>query len=99
MAARSTGMSMLAAQSVQECHDMALIAHVAADLTSRALVHFYDGVVTATEHGEASHVSYGELRALNVALAPDQPVPVPYKDMVEAVDQVMYHLAPVLGRR
>ncbi len=49
MAARSTGFAMLASNSVQEAHDMALIAH-AATLESRVpFMHFFDGFRTSHE--------------------------------------------------
>src|SRR5213595_3834015 len=49
MAARSTGFAMLASNSVQEAHDLALIAH-AATLESRIpFLHFFDGFRTSHE--------------------------------------------------
>ncbi len=49
MAARSTGFAMLASSSVQEAHDLALIAH-AATLESRIpFMHFFDGFRTSHE--------------------------------------------------
>jgi pyruvate-ferredoxin/flavodoxin oxidoreductase len=49
MAARSTGWAMLASGSVQEAHDLALVAH-AATLASRVpFVHFFDGFRTSHE--------------------------------------------------
>ena len=49
MAPRSTGWAMLAANSVQETHDMALVAH-AATLKSRIpFLHFFDGFRTSHE--------------------------------------------------
>ena len=52
MAVRSTGFAMLAASSVQETHDMALIAQ-AATLKSRVpFIHFFDGFRTSHEIGK-----------------------------------------------
>src|SRR6266542_2533846 len=49
MAARPTGWAMLASASVQEAHDLALVAH-AATLASRVpFVHFFDGFRTSHE--------------------------------------------------
>ncbi|WP_084266971.1 pyruvate:ferredoxin (flavodoxin) oxidoreductase [Shewanella marina] len=49
MAARSTGFAMLASSSVQEAHDMALVAH-AATLNARIpFMHFFDGFRTSHE--------------------------------------------------
>src|SRR5210317_2138416 len=49
MAARSTGFAQLASSSVQEAHDLALIAH-AATLEARVpFIHFFDGFRTSHE--------------------------------------------------
>jgi pyruvate-ferredoxin/flavodoxin oxidoreductase len=49
MAARQTGMAMLCSGSVQEAHDLALVAH-AATLRSRVpFLHFFDGFRTSHE--------------------------------------------------
>jgi pyruvate/2-oxoacid:ferredoxin oxidoreductase alpha subunit len=42
-AARSTGMAFLASSSVQEAHDMALIAHLTTLKARVPFLHFYDG--------------------------------------------------------
>ena len=48
-AARATGLAMLASRSIQEAHDMALIAQ-AASLESRIpFLHFFDGFRTSHE--------------------------------------------------
>ena len=50
MAVRQTGFALLSSGSVQEAHDLALVAH-AATLRSRVpFVHFFDGF--RTSHGE-----------------------------------------------
>ncbi|HHP7246029.1 MAG TPA: pyruvate:ferredoxin (flavodoxin) oxidoreductase, partial [Elainellaceae cyanobacterium] len=43
MAARSTGFAMLSSASVQEAHDMALIAHAATLEARIPFIHFFDG--------------------------------------------------------
>ena len=49
MACRQTGFAMLASSSVQECQDLALVAH-AATLESRVpFMHFFDGFRTSHE--------------------------------------------------
>ena len=49
MAARATGFAMLASSDVQECQDLALVAH-AATLKSRVpFLHFFDGFRTSHE--------------------------------------------------
>jgi pyruvate-ferredoxin/flavodoxin oxidoreductase len=84
MAVRSTGWALLCANSVQEAHDFALVAH-AATLASRVpFVHFFDGFRTSHEVSkiqtidpdtvaamiDSRHVSAHRARALT----PDHPV-------------------------
>jgi pyruvate-ferredoxin/flavodoxin oxidoreductase len=49
MAARSTGCAMLCAGSVQEAHDLALIAHAATLRSRLPFIHFFDGFRTSHE--------------------------------------------------
>ena len=64
MHARSTGWAMLAAGSVQEAHDFALVAH-AATLRSRVpFLHFFDGFRTSHQIDKISTLSDDDLRAL-----------------------------------
>ncbi|RIL03988.1 MAG: pyruvate:ferredoxin (flavodoxin) oxidoreductase [Proteobacteria bacterium] len=64
MAARTTGMAMLCASSVQEAHDFALVAH-AATLRSRVpFLHFFDGFRTSHEVGRVELLGDDDLRAL-----------------------------------
>ena len=64
MHARTTGWAMLAANSVQEAHDMALIAH-AASLRSRVpFLHFFDGFRTSHEVDKVALLADDDLRAL-----------------------------------
>jgi len=84
MAARQTGFAMLASNSVQEAHDLALIAH-AATLESRIpFLHFFDGFRTSHELNKIFTLSDEELRAIvkdaqiqkhrERALSPEKPV-------------------------
>ena len=55
MAVRTTGFALLASSSVQEAHDMALIAQ-AATLKSRVpFIHFFDGFRTSHEVNKITH--------------------------------------------
>ncbi|MEO8228668.1 MAG: pyruvate:ferredoxin (flavodoxin) oxidoreductase [Chloroflexota bacterium] len=64
MHARSTGWAMLAAGSVQEAHDFALVAH-AATLRSRVpFMHFFDGFRTSHEINKIAVLGEDDLRAL-----------------------------------
>jgi pyruvate-ferredoxin/flavodoxin oxidoreductase len=84
MACRATGFAMLAAGSVQEAHDFALVAH-AATLRSRVpFLHFFDGFRTSHELARIEELTDDDLRALVSdddirahrarALTPDHPV-------------------------
>jgi pyruvate-ferredoxin/flavodoxin oxidoreductase len=64
MHARTTGWAMLAAGSVQEAHDFALVAH-AATLRSRVpFLHFFDGFRTSHEINKIALLGDEDLRAL-----------------------------------
>ena len=64
MHARATGWAMLAAGSVQEAHDFALVAH-AATLRSRVpFLHFFDGFRTSHEVNKIAVLDDDDLRAL-----------------------------------
>jgi pyruvate-ferredoxin/flavodoxin oxidoreductase len=84
MAARSTGFAMLAAGSVQEIMDLALVAH-AATLEARVpFLHFFDGFRTSHEVDKVEQLQEDDLRAMiddslvrahrARALSPDRPV-------------------------
>ena len=49
MAVRQTGFALLASDSVQEAHDLALVAHAATLRTRVPFVHFFDGFRTSHE--------------------------------------------------
>jgi len=84
MACRQTGFALLAANSVQEAHDMAAVAH-AATLESRIpFLHFFDGFRTSHELAKITTLADDDLRAMidpeslaqfrGRALTPDRPV-------------------------
>lgn len=54
MAARSTGFSMLCSASVQEAHDLALIAQVSTLKARLPFIHFFDGFRTSHEVNKIS---------------------------------------------
>lgn len=69
MAARSTGFAFLAAGSVQEAMDMALIAHCATLEGRLPIVHFFDGFRTSHEIAKIVPVEVATVRALVDAVA------------------------------
>ena len=84
MACRSTGFAILAANSVQEAQDFALIAH-RATLESRVpILHFFDGFRTSHEVAKIEALTPETIRAMisddlvrahrDRSLSPDRPV-------------------------
>ncbi len=64
MAARTTGFALLGSASVQEAHDLALIAQ-AATLEARVpFVHFFDGFRTSHEVNKIALISDAEIRSM-----------------------------------
>ncbi len=84
MAARQTGMAMLASGSVQEAQDLALIAHAATLRTRVPFLHFFDGFRTSHEVAKIVAVRDEVMRSMIDddlvmahrlrALSPDAPV-------------------------
>ncbi|ETD01510.1 pyruvate:ferredoxin (flavodoxin) oxidoreductase [Rhodobacter capsulatus] len=84
MAVRSTGFAMLASASVQEAHDMALIAQAATLRARVPFVHFFDGFRTSHEVNTLRLIPDDTIRAMidddlvrahrARALSPDNPV-------------------------
>ena len=84
MAARQTGLAMLASGSVQEAHDLALISHAATLRTRVPFLHFFDGFRTSHEVSKIEAVDDETIRAMIDdelvaahrlrALDPDHPV-------------------------
>jgi pyruvate-ferredoxin/flavodoxin oxidoreductase len=84
MAVRQTGFAMLCSASVQEAHDLAVVAQAASLATRVPFVHFFDGFRTSHELNSCSLLSDDELRSLvsydlvqahrSRALNPEHPV-------------------------
>src|SRR6266508_3171214 len=64
MAVRATGWALLAAHSVQEAQDMALIAHAATLEARLPFVHFFDGFRTSHEINKIIQLTDDQIRAL-----------------------------------
>ncbi len=64
MLARSTGWAMLAAGSVQEAHDLSLVAHAATLRARVPFLHFFDGFRTSSEVNKIAVLEDDDLRAL-----------------------------------
>ncbi len=84
MHARTTGWAMLAAGSVQEAHDFALVAHAATLRARIPFLHFFDGFRTSHEINKIAVLEEDDVRALvrdddvlafrTHGLTPDAPV-------------------------
>jgi pyruvate-ferredoxin/flavodoxin oxidoreductase len=64
MAVRQTGFALLASASVQEAHDLALVAQAVTLATRVPFVHFFDGFRTSHELNTIEVLSDDDLRAL-----------------------------------
>ena len=83
MAVRQTGFALLASASVQEAHDLALVAQAATLRTRVPFVHFFDGFRTSHELNTIELLSDDDLQALvpeelvrahrDRALSPERP--------------------------
>jgi pyruvate-ferredoxin/flavodoxin oxidoreductase len=83
MATRATGFAMLASNSVQEAHDLALIAHAATLKARIPFLHFFDGFRTSHEIDKIEQLNSSDLLAMidpalimdhrARALSPDHP--------------------------
>jgi pyruvate-ferredoxin/flavodoxin oxidoreductase len=81
MATRATGFALLCSNSVQEAHDFALIAQIAALESRIPFLHFFDGFRTSHELNQISPLNDDDLRGLidvrshrERRLSPDRPV-------------------------
>jgi len=84
MACRQIGFALLASGSVQEAHDLALVAHAATLETRIPFLHFFDGFRTSHEVRKIEELTDDDLRLMisedlvrahrDRALTPDRPV-------------------------
>ncbi|HRW35230.1 MAG TPA: pyruvate:ferredoxin (flavodoxin) oxidoreductase [Thermotogota bacterium] len=84
MHCRQTGWSLLASAGVQEAHDLAIVAHLAAMDSSVPFLHFFDGFRTSHEIQKVELFDYDDLAKLvnydavkafkDKALRPEKPV-------------------------
>jgi pyruvate-ferredoxin/flavodoxin oxidoreductase len=84
MAVRQTGFAMLCSATVQEAHDLAVVAQAASLATRVPFVHFFDGFRTSHELNECELLADDDLRSLVPydlvrshrarALSPEHPV-------------------------
>ena len=64
MACRQCGFAILAASSVQECMDFALLSHLAALKSGVPFLHFFDGFRTSHEYAKIDAWEYADMHTL-----------------------------------
>ena len=64
MACRQTGFAMLCSNSVQEAHDMALVAHASTLEAKVPFLHFFDGFRTSHEVQKIDEIDYDTIRKM-----------------------------------
>lgn len=64
MAVRATGFSIIASSSVQEAHDMAILAHLTAIDSSVPVLHFFDAYRTANDMHTIEVCDYDDIASL-----------------------------------
>ena len=64
MACRQTGFAMLCSNSVQESHDMAMVAHAATLEAKVPFLHFFDGFRTSHEVQKIDEIGYDVIRKM-----------------------------------
>lgn len=94
------GAMLLASGSSQECHDLAVVAHVAAARLRKLVVHFFDGARVAREHSKLSLLTAAALRRVDDAVIAASADALPSAvNVAEQVQSVMDDLFPVLQRQ
>ncbi|MBO5647753.1 MAG: pyruvate:ferredoxin (flavodoxin) oxidoreductase, partial [Kiritimatiellae bacterium] len=64
MACRQTGFAMLCSNSVQESHDMAMVAHASTLEAKGPFLHFFDGFRTSHEVQKIDEISMEQIREM-----------------------------------
>ncbi|MBO4631927.1 MAG: pyruvate:ferredoxin (flavodoxin) oxidoreductase, partial [Lentisphaeria bacterium] len=64
MACRATGFAMTSAASIQETHDLAIVAHLATLESEVPFIAFFDGFRTSHEYQKVQLLDYDEIKTL-----------------------------------
>ncbi|CAG8444412.1 6241_t:CDS:10 [Ambispora leptoticha] len=97
--ARETGVSIINSFSVQELHDIALIAHLASSLTQSPFLHIFDGIKTAHEVTRASLLSYDDIAKLAKEInAEANSFDHHFNSRIDAIELVFNKVGKLLGR-
>lgn len=95
----NSGAGFLHSRSVQESHDLAIIAHLVAHRAQLPFVHFFDGVTTGKELIRTNLLSYTKLSQVAASIVEDKRVAVAKKEIPTIVDEVMSSMRRVLKKR
>jgi sulfite reductase (NADPH) flavoprotein alpha-component len=93
MAVRQTGFCMISSHSVQEAHDMAVVAHLMAMTAKLPVLHFMDGLRVLTEKSKVSLLDYPAMRELA------DKVQVKGSTTISAVQGIFDQLQGALGQK
>ncbi|KAJ3082072.1 hypothetical protein HK102_001940 [Quaeritorhiza haematococci] len=95
MGAAYTGFALLCSNSVQEVHDMGIIAHIASVLSNTPVLHFFDGTRIARETNRVQLLGYDVLKKItDHVVAQHQHTMGGFADSLEVV---MKHLQPIFN--
>lgn len=97
LVARNTGFAFLSSNSVQEAHDMALVAHLIAAKAKLPVLHYFDGVRTASEVATTQVLPYSEIARLAAQQTPLE-TPIPFQRVYDLVEDILQQTSKVLGR-
>lgn len=107
--ASETGIVQIHSYNVQECHDMALISHLAASRVHLPFLHFFDGTRTGNEISKVDQMPFDKLVKLkmlysendkNSTVADSFPTPIlPKKKIPDFIDDIMQKMSRYLKRR
>lgn len=97
-ALQHSGALLLNSSSAQECHDLAVVAHVVAKRLSKLVVHFYDGSRVAREVAKLSLLTQSALETVALASSASSSAAAAV-DVAEQVQFVMDDLFHVLQKQ
>ncbi|KAI9205502.1 uncharacterized protein BJ171DRAFT_422965, partial [Polychytrium aggregatum] len=97
LAASYTGFAFIGSSSVQEAHDLSLVAHLASSVAHQPVLHFFDGARVAKETAKTFVAPYHELSSLTRAIAHRHAAVPPVERFPEVVQEVMHELAKFFG--
>ncbi|CAG8580526.1 1728_t:CDS:1, partial [Ambispora gerdemannii] len=97
LGAHETGVSIINSFSVQETHDIALIAHLASSLTQSPFLHIFDGIKTAHELTKANLLSYDDIANLMEEINAEANS-FNHNLLIDAIESVANKVGKKLGR-